>query len=65
LCHSKGMIDIQPPLSLETWKKEIAKMRSAYGCPLRDDQVDGIVKFISQANQAVQANQAAPPNGKH
>jgi len=65
LCHSKGMIDIQPPLSLETWKKEIAKMRSAYGCPLRDDQVDGIVKFISQANQTTQANQAAPPNGKH
>ena len=60
LCHSKGMIDTQPPLSPETWKKEVAKMRSAYGCPLRDDQVDGIVKFIYQANQAVPTNQTAP-----
>jgi hypothetical protein len=49
LCHSKGMIDTQPPLSSDTWKKEIIKMRSAYGCPLRDDQVDGLVKFISQS----------------
>jgi hypothetical protein len=60
LCHSKGMIDTQPPLPLETWKKEVAKMRSAYGCPLRDDQVDGIVKFIYQANQTAQANQVVP-----
>ncbi|MGH8337243.1 MAG: hypothetical protein ACRETL_10590 [Gammaproteobacteria bacterium] len=50
LCHSKEMIDTQPPLSSDTWKKEINKMRSAYGCPLRDDQVDGLVKFISQVN---------------
>lgn len=63
LCHSKGMIDTQPPLPLETWKKEVAKMRSAYGCPLRDDQVDGIVKFIFQASQTAQANQT-PPTGR-
>lgn len=60
LCHSKGMIDTQPPLPLETWKKEITKMRSAYGCPLRDDQVDAIVKFIFDANQTAQANQTPP-----
>jgi mono/diheme cytochrome c family protein len=49
LCHSKGMIDTQPPLSADSWKKEVDKMRSAYGCPLRDDQVGGLVKFISQS----------------
>jgi len=51
LCHSKGMIDKQPPLSPDAWKKEILKMRSAYGCPLRDDQIDGLVNFISQVNK--------------
>jgi hypothetical protein len=63
LCHSKGMIDTQPPLPLETWKKEVAKMRSAYGCPLRDDQLDGIATFI-QAHQT-QTNQTAGTDAKH
>jgi hypothetical protein len=52
LCHSKDMIDAQPPLTLETWKKEIDKMRTAYGCPLRADQTAGIAKFVSQAISA-------------
>ncbi len=52
LCHSKDMIDAQPPLTLETWKKEIDKMRAAYGCPLRADQTAGIAKFVSQAISA-------------
>jgi hypothetical protein len=39
LCHSKEMIDPQPPLRADTWKKEVGKMRSSYGCPLREDQV--------------------------
>ena len=38
LCHSRAMIDTQPPLPLATWKKEIDKMRTAYGCPLRADE---------------------------
>jgi len=58
LCHSKGMIDTQPPLPLATWQKEVAKMRSAYGCPLRDDQAAGIAKFISQ-----QTDSAVPAAG--
>ncbi len=52
LCHSKDMIDAQPPLALETWKKEVDKMRTAYGCPLRAEQTDSIAKFISQASRA-------------
>ncbi len=52
VCHSKDMIDAQPPLTLETWKKEIDKMRTAYGCPLRADQTAGVAEFISHAISA-------------
>jgi hypothetical protein len=49
LCHSKGMIDTQPPLTIETWKKEVNKMRTAFGCPLRADESDRVAEFISHA----------------
>lgn len=49
LCHSRGMIETQPPLTLDTWKKEVAKMRTAYGCPLRADQTDSVAEFIAHA----------------
>jgi hypothetical protein len=52
LCHSKEMIDVQPPLTFETWKKEIDKMRMAYGCPLRADQTARIAEFVSHAASA-------------
>jgi len=52
LCHSKGMIDTQPPLTLDTWRKEVDKMRTPYGCPLRADQTAGIADFISRAASA-------------
>jgi hypothetical protein len=52
LCHSKDMIDAQPPFTLEAWKKEIDKMRTAYGCPLRADQTAGIAEFVSHAASA-------------
>jgi hypothetical protein len=52
LCHSKDMIDAQPPLPLETWKKEVDKMRTAYGCALRADQTTGVAEFISQSTGA-------------
>jgi hypothetical protein len=49
LCHSINMIDTQPPLTLDTWKKEIDKMRTAYGCPLRADQTAEVADFVSHA----------------
>jgi hypothetical protein len=52
LCHSKDMIDAQPPLTPGTWKKEVDKMRTAYGCPLRADQTAGVAEFISKAASA-------------
>lgn len=56
LCHSRGMIDTQPPLTLETWKKEIDKTHTAYGCPLRADQTDSVVEFIAHAAGPPAAN---------
>lgn len=58
LCHSRDMIGTQPPLTLETWKKEIDKMRTAYGCPLRADQTAGLAEFISQLA-------STPATGRH
>jgi hypothetical protein len=52
LCHSRDMIDTQPPLTLESWKKEVDKMRTAYGCPLRADQTADVAEFISHAANA-------------
>ena len=52
LCHSRDLIDTQPPLTLETWKKEIDKMRTGYGCPISADQTAGLAEFISQAASA-------------
>ena len=43
------MIDTQPPLTLETWKKELDKMRTAYSCPLRADQTDSVAEFHAHA----------------
>ena len=57
LCHSKDMIEAQPLLSLETWKKEVDKMRTAYGCPLRADQTVGLAEFISQTASATTAGE--------
>jgi hypothetical protein len=46
------MIDAQPPLTLDSWQKEIDKMRTAYGCPLRADQTAGVAEFMSHAASA-------------
>jgi hypothetical protein len=54
MCHSRGMIDLQPPLTSATWIKEVEKMRKVYGCPMRDDQVEGVAQFIFNANKKSQ-----------
>jgi hypothetical protein len=49
-CHSKEMIDTQPPLAMAVWKAEVEKMRSAFGCLVPDDQVEKLVQFLYQQN---------------
>ncbi|HUA34418.1 MAG TPA: hypothetical protein VMA09_12485 [Candidatus Binataceae bacterium] len=54
LCHSQEMIDTQPLLTKDAWRAEIKKMQSTYGCPIRDDEVQGLVDFVSQRNASEQ-----------
>jgi mono/diheme cytochrome c family protein len=46
ICHSAGMVLRQPPLTKDEWRAEIMKMRSAYGAPLPEDQVDGLAEYL-------------------
>ena len=50
MCHSRGMIDAQPPLSREAWKTEIHKMRTSYGCPVSEGSEEELVDFLYQYN---------------
>lgn len=46
ICHSAGMVLTQPPLKKDEWRAEIVKMRSVYGAPIPDDQVDGLLEYL-------------------
>jgi mono/diheme cytochrome c family protein len=50
ICHSAGMVLRQPPLTKDEWRAEIIKMRSAYGAPIPDDQVDGLSEYLKSIN---------------
>jgi len=50
ICHSAGMVLTQPPLTKGEWRAEIMKMRSAYGAPMPDDQVDGLSEYLKSIN---------------
>jgi hypothetical protein len=50
ICHSAGMVLTQPPLKKDEWRAEIMKMRSAYGAPVPDDQVDGLSEYLNNIN---------------
>ncbi len=49
-CHSAGMVLTQPPLKKDEWRAEIMKMRSAYGAPIPEDQVDGLAEYLKNIN---------------
>lgn len=46
ICHSAAMILTQPPLKKDEWRAEIAKMRTAYGASIPEDQVDGLSEYL-------------------
>ena len=50
ICHSAGMILTQPPLKKDEWRAEIIKMRTVYGAPIPEDQVDGLADYLKQIN---------------
>ena len=50
ICHSAGMVLTQPPLKKDEWRAEIMKMRSSYGAPIPEDQVDGLSEYLKKIN---------------
>jgi mono/diheme cytochrome c family protein len=50
ICHSAGMVLTQPPLKKEEWRAEIMKMRSSYGAPIPEEQVDGLAEYLKNIN---------------
>jgi cytochrome c5 len=50
ICHSAGMVLTQPPLKKDEWRAEIMKMRSSYGAPIPEDQVDGLSEYLKNIN---------------
>jgi mono/diheme cytochrome c family protein len=47
ICHSAGMILLQPPLTQEEWLAEINKMRNAFGAPIPPDQIEALANYLS------------------
>lgn len=50
ICHSVGMVRQQPKLSEAQWKAEIEKMRSVYGAPITDAEVDTLTTYMTHYN---------------
>jgi mono/diheme cytochrome c family protein len=50
ICHSAGMVLRQPPLTKSEWRAEIVKMRSAYGAPVPDEQVEALSEYLNSIN---------------
>lgn len=51
ICHSAGMVTRQPRLSLSAWTGEINKMRTAYGAPIPQEQVETLAKYLETMNR--------------
>lgn len=51
ICHSAGMVLRQPPLSQDQWKAVINKMRSAYGAPILDTEVEPLAAYFTEATK--------------
>lgn len=48
ICHSAGMVLLQPALSEAQWQTIINKMRTAYGAPLPADQINALAAYLSK-----------------
>jgi hypothetical protein len=45
-CHTPRYVLDQPPFPRKTWEAEVAKMRTAYGAPVAEEDVAGIVDYL-------------------
>ena len=46
ICHSAGMALRQPPLTVDEWRGEVNKMKSAFGAPMPADQIDELAGYL-------------------
>lgn len=50
ICHSAEYIYMQPPHSQTTWTDIVKKMKRVMGCPIPDDQIEGLASYLFQQN---------------
>lgn len=50
ICHSAGMVLTQPPLKKDEWRAEIIKMRTVYGAPIPENEVEGLAEYLRSIN---------------
>jgi mono/diheme cytochrome c family protein len=46
ICHSVGMVLRQPPLTVDEWRAEITKMKTAFGAPIPADQIGELADYL-------------------
>lgn len=56
ICHSAGMVLRQPALTQDQWKSVINKMRSAYGAPILDSDVDVLSAYFTEVTRQRQSH---------
>lgn len=50
MCHSAEYVYMQPPHSQEKWGGIVHKMKSAFGCPIPDEQIPPLVEYLVSQN---------------
>jgi len=53
-CHSWDYVTIQPPLLRAAWKATVTKMRTTFGAPIAENQIDDIVDYLAKTYGAEQ-----------
>ena len=50
ICHAPDYLYMQPPLTAAQWKAEVVKMKTAYGCPVPDEEVQNLTDYLMSQN---------------
>lgn len=50
ICHSSDYVFTQPPLTKAQWLAEVTKMKSVYGAPLEESQLEPIAAYLVTQN---------------
>ncbi len=61
-CHSADYCAIQPPKARDFWKAEVDKMKSKYGAPIPDEQIETLVSYFAENYGTEAATNSVPQN---